>query len=72
MSDDVRTCVTCKHSELPQWVYGSPKPTETECKHPNAASRDLVYGRTTCQAERNMQGRKGCGPVGRLWEKKDK
>lgn len=70
MSDEVRTCVGCKHGQVPIWMYGQPKPQEAECKHPEAVTRELVYGKAMCNQERNVQGSKGCGPKGRLWEAK--
>lgn len=42
-----------------------------ECKHPQAASRDLIYGKAYCANEREMKGNKGCGKQGKLWEAKE-
>lgn len=36
-----------------------------ECKHPDAASRDMINGKAYCYAERNNN--KGCGKQGKLW-----
>lgn len=49
----------------PYQMKSSPQP---ECLHPDAHSRDLIYGRAFCANERDDN--KGCGKQGKLWEKK--
>ena len=39
-----------------------------ECTHPNAATRDPIYGKALCGNERNFG--KGCGKGGKNWEAK--
>lgn len=73
MSDEeVKTCVSCSSFEGPTTLYMQqmqlPSRDSPTCKHPKAATRDPIYGRAFCQNER--QSKKGCGPKGKLWEKK--
>lgn len=68
----VKTCVSCAKFGGPE---AEPYPVRMqsdagpECKHPEARTRDLVYGKAFCRKERNDT--KGCGPKGRLWVSKD-
>lgn len=72
MSDEVRTCVTCKHFKGPESIYAQqmqlPNRDQPTCEHPKAASRDLIYGRCFCTTERNSK--RGCGQKGKFWEQK--
>jgi hypothetical protein len=70
LTDEVKTCVGCKHSKNieaePYMAQLQPRPHDPECSHPKAASRDLVNGKAYCRQERNNN--KGCGKQGKLWE----
>jgi len=41
---------------------------QPKCKHPDAATRDIVFGICYCRNERASKGKSGCGKEGRLWE----
>jgi hypothetical protein len=73
MSDGVRTCVSCTHFKGPENIYMQrmqlPNHDAPTCEHPQAASRDMIYGKAYCQNERN--DKKGCGKQGKLWVSKD-
>lgn len=68
----VKTCVSCQHFKGPVNLYMQqmqiPSRDAPTCEHPNAVSRDPIYGRAFCQTERNSK--RGCGPSGKLWEQK--
>lgn len=68
----MNTCINCTHMHIQALGIIVPEQlsaSQMECRHPRAATRDVVTGRCMCQAERSA-GRKGCGPSGRLWEEK--
>ena len=75
---EVKACVDCKHigdaAAEPYMPHGNPHGFAMhvnkgpECNHPNAKTRDLVYGKAFCINERNNN--KGCGKKGKLWEPK--
>lgn len=73
MTDEIRTCIACKHYKGPENIYVAqmqlPSRDQPQCAHPKAASRDMIYGRCFCTAERNNN--KGCGKKGKFWEPKD-
>ncbi len=64
----MKTCISCKHYEGATQVYAMHMQhgAEPQCKHPEAASRDMVNGVCYCRQERN--NKKGCGAAGKLWE----
>lgn len=67
----MKACIDCKHFKTSQplhlgYVDNNHPP---ECGHPNAATRDPIYGKALCANERNW-GR-GCGKKGKNWEAKD-
>lgn len=65
----MKTCISCKHYEGPTNLYAMQNNQQQEqCKHPEAASRDMVNGVCYCRQERN--NKKGCGAAGKLWEPK--
>lgn len=67
----VKTCVSCKHFKGPENLYAmqnTPGMNEPSCEHPQAASRDPIYGKALCRVERNTK--KGCGTQGKLWASK--
>lgn len=67
----IKACVDCKHFMGQQaQPYLGPVTVQSppECRHPEAASRDMIYGKALCQNERN--DKKGCGKQGRLWTPK--
>lgn len=69
----VKTCVSCMHFKGEENVYMAqlqPRQQAAECMHPKAASRDPIYGKALCSAERSNN--KGCGKQGKLWERADK
>jgi hypothetical protein len=72
MSDEIRTCASCKHFKGPENLYVAhmqlPNRDSPTCEHPKAASRDMIYGKAFCVTERQTQ--KGCGKKGRLWDSK--
>lgn len=64
-------CAECKHFKgdqadayMAHLQNNKPMP---ECLHPQAKTRDPIYGKCLCQNERNM-GR--CGKDGKLFEAK--
>lgn len=68
----MKVCVECKHFKGADNAYMAqmqPQSQEAECGHPDAASRDPIYGKAFCRNERN--DRKGCGSQGKLWESKN-
>lgn len=69
----MKICTECKHFKGAENAYVaqmSPMKQEAECAHPNAATRDPIYGKALCHNERNST-RKGCGQQGKLWESKE-
>jgi hypothetical protein len=69
MTEEVKACATCKYFVGPQNEYTAAmtlRPEEPRCEHPEAHTKDLIYGKTMCRNERNSK--KGCGPKGRLWD----
>lgn len=69
-TEGVRTCVSCAHFKgqreaEPYLGHLQPK-QDAECLHPQAVTRELIYGKALCQNER--AGNKGCGKKGALWE----
>ena len=69
MNDEVRACVACKHFkglEAEPYLAQIQARDKPECKHPKAATRDLIYGIAYCHQER--ASKKGCGTTGKLWE----
>lgn len=81
MSDEIRTCVACKHctAQNDAEVY-YPHPMREQllgtqqihrgpvCGHPMAKTKDLVFGKAFCINERAST--RGCGKQGKLWEAK--
>lgn len=74
----IRTCVECKFCRVRDQMGGL-RPFDgrsfggnevLECTHPQAKSRDPLYGRAMCGNERQFSGKKGCGKEGKLWEAK--
>lgn len=65
----VRTCVSCRYFKGAENLYMAqmmPNRDEPTCEHPQAVSRDPIYGKAFCRTERNTN--KGCGKKGRLWD----
>ena len=65
----VKTCASCKHFRGPENLYVAQMMNQKEeptCEHPDAASRDMIYGKALCRVERVTN--KGCGKQGKLWE----
>lgn len=65
----MKICSECEHFKgdqaqvyMAQLNNSRPQP---ECTHPDAKTRDPIYGKCFCQNERNM-GK--CGKSGKLWE----
>lgn len=71
MTEAFKSCVTCKHCDgaeaQPYLAHVAPR-QDPQCKNPQAATLDPVYGRTGCRTERNAKN--GCGKQGKLWEAK--
>ena len=68
MTDEVKACAACKWFKGPENAYVAQmtmQREEAQCEHPNAASKDLIYGKTFCRTER--QTSRGCGKKGKLW-----
>ena len=66
---EVRTCAECKHFKgAPDYYHMQQVRQEPQCGHPKAVSRELIYGMAMCRNERATK--KGCGPLGKLWESK--
>ena len=71
----MNACIDCKHFKgveaEPYNPHSLPlRPNNPECGHPQAVTRDLIYGKALCQNERASN--KGCGKAGKLWEPKHK
>jgi hypothetical protein len=65
----IKACIECQHFKAADNLYTPHAPrreSQPECLHPQAASRDLVYGKALCYNERAAN--KGCGKQGKLWE----
>ncbi len=68
----MKTCISCKHfgGTQAEPYLGGMAPQQNvagpPCNHPDAATRDMIYGKAYCIAERN--GTSGCGKQGKLWE----
>lgn len=64
----MKVCVDCRHysAERSMLAVQAGAANEPQCKHPEAATRDVVNGLCYCRQER--QGSKGCGKAGKLWE----
>lgn len=71
----MKVCADCKY-----FVHNGPvgmaaftdpgRGPPPECRHPEAGTRDPVFGKTLCENERNSKGRNSCGKQGRLWTPK--
>lgn len=48
--------------------HTTPPPSEPACNHPQAKTRDPVWGVAYCRAEREASGKGACGKSGRLFE----
>ena len=69
----MKACVECKHFKGAQanQAYQPHLPqreAQPECLHPEASSRDMIYGKAFCHTERTAT--KGCGKQGKLWQPK--
>lgn len=66
----MKVCLECKHyrgpSEPPGYGSLTVQGATATCAHPEAASRDPVWGRAHCTAERAAA--RGCGKSGKLWQ----
>ena len=60
----MKVCSECRFFSSDRTLL-NPQKTAT-CSHPDAATRDPVYGLCQCEIERS--GTKGCGKAGKLWE----
>lgn len=66
----MKVCAECKHFEE-RGPHGLARVTHKgpieapRCRHPEAISRDAVYGVAYCETER--AAKKGCGKEARLW-----
>jgi hypothetical protein len=78
---DARICMECKHfgggpGAEPYSPHADPHGfvrevnKGPECKHPDAGTRDPVFGKAFCINERNATSKKSCGKQGKLWEPK--
>ena len=66
----MNTCISCKHFKqegIGIIVDSNPNPKNAMCMHPQAVTRDPIYGNAFCQVERGAGG-KACGKNGKLWE----
>ena len=64
----MRVCIEFKwYKGVQAQPYLGPVTVESqpECEHPDAVTRDMVYGKCRCINERNSP--KGCGKTGKLW-----
>lgn len=69
----MRACVDCKHFKTSDPIHlgYSDNRNPPECAHPNAGTRDPIYGKALCANERGGMGGKGaCGKKGKNWEAK--
>lgn len=68
----MKACVDCKHFKSAEPIHLGHVMSNTppECTHPNAGTRDPIYGKALCQNERNLGGKRGCGKNGKNWEAK--
>ena len=69
----MKICIDCKYCDrqaIGILVSDNPDPSKMLCKHPEAATRDVIVGLAYCSNERSSNGRKGCGKEARLWAQK--
>jgi hypothetical protein len=70
----IKACIECKYFKSAEPFHMGYQPNNInynhppECTHPNAATRDPIYGKALCGNERNFG--KGCGKGGKNWEAK--
>ena len=69
---EMKICSECKHFDpggpvgYERALRGTAVP-EAKCKHPDAQTRDMIFGQAYCAAERQSKSKDACGKEGRLW-----
>jgi len=65
----VNVCSECRHFSTEQTFLQAAQiqsPGQPQCRHPEAKTREPIYGLAYCHQER--QSKSGCGRGGKLWE----